>query len=201
MIGKLKTIFLNILNAKLMMLQYCIICSLLLFACNKCEETTKSPSRVDQSDIPILFPYNGRDKVKFLKNKTDTVIFYKTDLVTTYNYTTTQEDCPSKIPLEQKYLNFIDSVEGNNFTLFYFVDESLYSSFRIIINNQTIADGSPNQFIMPYPPIKSTTILGLKYDTTSTWCNMANDSVTYKTLRYGVLRFTSNKNTFELIPE
>jgi hypothetical protein len=138
--------------------------------------------------------------VKFLKNKTDTVIFYKTDLVTTYSYTTTQEDCPSKIPLEQKYLTFIDSVEGNNFTLFYFVDESLYSSFRIIINNQTIADGSPNQFIMPYPPFKSTTILGLKYDTTSTWSNMTNDSVTYKTLRYGVLRFTCNKNTFELIP-
>jgi len=184
-----------------MMLQYCIICSLLLFACNKCEETTKSPSRVDQSDIPILFPYNRKDKVKFLKNKTDTVIFYKTDLVTTYSYTTTQEDCPSRIPLEQKYLTFIDSVEGNSFMLFNYVNASSSDHFRIIINNMTIADGYTNQFIMPYPPFKSTTILGLKYDTTSTWSNMANDSVTYKTLRYGVLRFTSNKNIFELIPE
>jgi hypothetical protein len=188
------------MNAKLMMLEYCIICSLLLFACNKCEETTKSPSRVDQSDIPILFPYNGNDKVKFLKNKTDTVIFYKTDLVTKYSYTTTQEDCPSKIPLEQKYLTFIDSVEGNSFMLFNYVNASSSDHFRIIINNMTIADGYTNQFIMPYPPFKSTTILGLKYDTTSTWSNMTNDSVTYKTLRYGVLRFTSNKNTFELIP-
>ena len=201
MIGKLKTIFLNILNAKLMMLQFCIICSLLLFACNKCEETTKSPSRVDQSDIPILFPYNRKDKVKFLKNKTDTVIFYKTDLVTTYSYTTTQEDCPSRIPLEQKYLTFIDSVEGNSFMLFNYVNASSSDHFRIIINNMTIADGYTNQFIMPYPPFKSTTILGLKYDITSTWSNMANDSVTYKTLRYGVLRFTYNKNIFELIPE
>jgi hypothetical protein len=197
MISKLNYKSREILTAKLMML----ICSLLLFACNKCEETTKSPSRVDQSDIPILFPYNGKDKVKFLKNKTDTVIFYKTDLVTKYSYTTTQEDCPSKIPLEQKYLTFIDSVEGNSFMLFNYVNASSSDHFRIIINNMTIADGYTNQFIMPYPPFKSTTILGLKYDTTSTWSNMANDSVTYKTLRYGVLRFTSNKNTFELIPE
>jgi hypothetical protein len=196
MISKLNYKSREILTAKLMML----ICSLLLFACNKCEETTKSPSRVDQSDIPILFPYNGKDKVKFLKNKTDTVIFYKTDLITTYSYTTTQEDCPSKIPLEQKYLTFIDSVEGNSFMLFNYVNASSSDHFRIVINNMTIADGYTNQFIMPYPPFKSTTILGLKYDTTSTWSNMTNDSVTYKTLRYGVLRFTSNKNTFELIP-
>ncbi len=184
-----------------MLLKYAIICSLLLFACNKCEETTNSPTRVDQSDIPILFPYNGKDKVRFLRNKTDTVIFHKSDLVTTYSYTTTQEDCPSKIPLEQKYLTFIDSVDGNSFMLFYYKNTSLNSRFRIIINNLTIADEYPNQFIMPYPPIKSTTILGVKYDTTSTWSNMANDSVFYKTLRYGVLRFTSNKNIFELIPE
>ena len=174
---------------------------LLISNCNKCEETTKSPSRVDPSDIPILFPYNGKDKVKFLKNKTDTVVFHKMDLVTSYSYTTTQSDCPTKIPLEQKYLTFIDSIGGNSFTLFYFKNESLNSRFRIILNNLTIADEYPNQFIMPYPPIKFTTILGVKYDTISTWTDMSKDSITYKTLRYGVLKFTTNNNIFELIPQ
>ncbi len=185
---------------KTSVIQFLIPCVFFLYACNKCEETTESPSNVDQSDIPILFPYDGKEKVKFLKNKTDTVIFHKTDLVTSYSFTTTQADCPSKIPLEQKYLTFIDSIEGNSFVLFYFKNISLNSRFRIIINNMAVADEYPNQFIMPYPPLKSTTILGIKYDTISTWGNMFNDSVTYKSLRFGVLKFTSNKNLFELIP-
>ena len=125
MIGKLNYKSREILTAKLMMLNYFIICSLLLFACNKCEETAQSPSRVFQSDLPILFPYNNIDKVRFLRNSSDTIIFYNLGINTTYNYTNTQDDCPVKIPLEQKNMQFIDSLYGNTFELINYVNPTI----------------------------------------------------------------------------
>jgi hypothetical protein len=185
---------------KTSIIKFLIPCIFLLNACNKCEETTKSPSRVDQSDIPILFPYNGKEKIKFLRNSTDTIIFYNLGINTTYNYTNTQADCPVKIPLEQKNMQFIDSVYGNNIQLINYVNSADNDQFAIVVNNAIIVEKPAINFIAKQPPIKSITILGKQYDSISTWNNIFKDSVTYKTLRYGVLRFTSNKNIFELIP-
>ena len=131
--------------------------------------------------------------MKFLKNKTDTITFHKSDFITSYSYTTTQADCPVTIPLEQKYLTFIDSVEGNSFILFNYVNSSFNNHFRIIINNQTVVDGLSGDFVRPYPPVKSLTILGIKYDTVSTWENHSNDSVTFKAQKGGLISFTNNK--------
>jgi hypothetical protein len=180
---------------------YLIILTFNIIACKRdCPQSTDPVKTVSKYDIDLLFPYNGINKLRFLKNKTDTLVFYKTNMETSYSYTTTQADCPVKIPLEQKYLVFVDSIESNSFILFNYVNASFSKNFRIIINNQTIADASTADFVRPYPPINKIKILGTDYDTVSSWQNHNNDTIVYKTLRFGLIKFTFNNNTFELIP-
>lgn len=175
---------------------------LIIVACKRdCTKSTDSIKTVSEGEFKLLFPYTGIQQLRFLKNKTDTITFYKSDLLTSYSYTSTQDDCPSSIPLEQKYLTFVDSVEGNSFILFNYVNSSFNNHFRIIINNQTIVDGLSGDFVRPYPPVKSTKILGIKYDTVSSWQNNNYDSVVFKAQNGGLISFTSNKNNFEIIAQ
>jgi hypothetical protein len=181
---------------------YLIILLFIIDACKRdCTNSTDPIQTLPKDEFNLLFPYSGLQKLKFLKNKIDTITFNKSDLITSYSYTTTQADCPVAIPLEQKYFTFVDSVEGNSFILFNYVNASFSNNFRIIINNQTIADGSTGDFIRPYPPINKIKILNYNYDTISTWYNHSNDTVVFKAKRYGVLKFNINKNVFELIPQ
>jgi hypothetical protein len=188
------------MNAKLMMLEYCIICSLLLFACNKCEETTDRPKIVGRTDIPVLFPYDLSNKIKFLKNKKDTISFYNLGIQTSYNYTNTQAECPVKIPLEQKSMQLLDSNGGNSIGLYYYVNSAFSQDFSIVVNNTIVANSSTMSFA-PTRPVLHTTILGKYYDTISVWTINFQDSVVFKTVNYGVLKYTSNGDLFELIPE
>ena len=178
---------------------YLLLFGIIFYGCSKCEETTGRTEILDPSDIPILFPYNDGAKIKFLRNKIDTVIFYYLGLQTKYNYTSTQSDCPVKIPLEQKHAKFIDSVFGNSFNLINYRTPTSNFYFDIIINNKIVAYG-PVLGYAPTQPLQSTTILGKKYDTVSVWNNYHGDSVIFKTINYGVLKFYTNGNTFELIP-
>jgi len=181
---------------------YLYLVLLIIVACKgDCTKSTDPIRKVYQYDMPLLFPYDNIKSIAFFKNKKDTIVFHNMGISTSYSYTNTLAECPITIPLEQKYITFVDSIEGNSFILFYYTNESLNSSFRIIINNMNMADGHSNQFIMPYPPVKSTTILGTKYDTISTWQNSLNDSVVFKAKKGGLIYFTSNKNIFELIPQ
>ncbi|MCX6185842.1 MAG: hypothetical protein NTU43_02445 [Bacteroidetes bacterium] len=181
---------------------YLFILTLIFVSCKRdCTQITDSIQTVSKYDLDLLFPYNGIDKLRFLKNKTDTLVFYKKNMITSYSYTTTQDECPSKIPLEQKYLVFIDSIQGNNFTLFNYVNSAFNICFRIIINNKTISDGSTIDYIMPYPPVRSLIVLGMKYDTISRWQNHFNDSAFFKAQNGGLISFTDKGNTFELMPQ
>ena len=169
------------------------------YGCSKCKETTGAIRITSPSDIPILFPYDNVAKIKFLRNKSDTIIFQNLPLQTTFNYTSTQTDCPEKIPLEEKYMQFIDSIFGNNFYLINFRTPSLNHYFAITINNETVASSAVVDYA-PTQPVLSTKILGKYYDTVSVWNNHSGDSVIFKTINYGVLKFTTNGNIFELIP-
>jgi len=181
---------------------YLFILLFIIAACKReCSKSTDPVRTVSEGEFNLLFPYAGIQKLRFLKNKTDTVTFYKSDIITSYSYTSTQDDCPSAIPLEQKYLTFVDSVEGNSFILFNYVNPSFNNHYRIIINNQIIVDGLSGDFVRPYPPVKSAIILGVKYDTISTWQNNNNDSVVFKAQNGGLISFTSSKNIFELIAQ
>ncbi len=168
-------------------------------ACSKCEETVGRTEIVNPTDIPKLFPYKGDEKIKFLRNKTDTIIFYNNGLQTSYNYTSTQTDCPEKTPLEKKYMQFVDSIYGNSFYLINYRTPALNYLFNITVNKETIANSEVIDFRLS-EPIISTTILGKKYDSISVWNNQNQNSVVFKTKNNGVLKFTTNGNTFELIP-
>jgi hypothetical protein len=178
---------------------YLLLLIAIFYGCSKCKETTGAIRITSPSDISILFPYEKVAKIKFLRNKTDTIIFQNLPLQTTYNYTSTQADCPIKIPLEQKYMQFVDSVFGNSFYLINYRTPALNYLFNITINNSTIANSEVIDFRL-YEPIISTIILGKKYDSVSVWSNHNLDSVIFKTKNYGVLKFTTNGNIFELIP-
>ncbi len=179
---------------------YLLLLGTFFYACSKCEETTGSTRKVSPLDITLLFPYDNIKTVKFLKNKSDTVIFHNSGLQTTYNYTSTQSDCPEKIPLEEKYLQFIDSINGNEFLLMLYINSAFYSNFAISINNKIYANGNSLGFTKTSNPPISSIILGKRYDTITSVINVFNDSLTFKKKNYGLLKFTTNGNTFELIP-
>ena len=178
---------------------YLLLISAFFYGCSKCKETTGTVRITSPSDLPILFPYDKIAKIKFLRNKTDTIVFENLPVQTTYNYTETQTDCPTIIPLEQKYMPFIDSTGGNSFYLNYYIRSSYFYYFSITVNNNVVSNSYTDDYA-PTQPVISTTILGKKYDTISVWNNHEGDSVIFKTIKGGVLKFTSNGNLFELIP-
>jgi hypothetical protein len=96
-------------------------------------------------------------------------------------------------------MQFIDSKYRNNFYLNYYINSAFYDRFAIVINDVVYVNDSPLEFGLK-EPIISTTILGKQYDTVTNIVNVNNDSLTFKTNRYGLLKFTSNGNLFELIP-
>ena len=72
--------------------------------------------------------------------------------------------------------------------------------FAISINNKSYANGNSLGFIKTSNPPISSIILGKRYDTITSVINVFNDSLTFKKKNYGLLKFTTNGNTFELIP-
>lgn len=178
---------------------YLLLISTFFYGCSKCKETTGSTERVSPSDISILFPYKEGDKIKYIRNKKDTVEFQNLGLQTKYEYYNTEEDCPVKKALEEKYMQFVDSINGTSFYLINYRTRSYTYYFSIVINNTVISNSSTLSYA-PKQPVISTNILGKEYDTVSVWDNHMGDSAVFKTQRFGLLKFTSNGNLFELIP-
>jgi hypothetical protein len=96
-------------------------------------------------------------------------------------------------------MQFIDSSSGNSFYLINYRTPSENFYFAININNETVSNSAVLDY-SPTQPVLSTVILDKKYDTISVWNNHEGDSVIFKTIKGGVLKFTSNGNLFELIP-
>lgn len=186
---------------KIKTITYLLLISTFFYGCSKCVETTAAVKKVPYYEIPDLFPYNEIQTLRFLKNKTDTLIFNNLGMKTIYNYSITEEtECkPQKTPLEYKYMQFIDSVSKNNFVLSYYINYSFYDNFSITINDRNYVNGSPLGFGLK-EPIVSVNVLGKQYDTVANIISVFKDSLTFKTGRYGLLKFTSNGNLFELIP-
>lgn len=184
---------------KIKTITYLLLITILLYGCTKCKEITGSTERVSPSDISILFPYKEGGKIKFKRNKKDTVEFQNLGLQTKYEYYNTEEDCPVKKALEQKYMQFVDSINGNNFYLINYRTRSYTYYFSIVINNVGISNSNTLSYA-PKQPVISTNILGKEYDTVSVWGNHVGDSAVFKTKKYGLLKFTSNGNLLELIP-
>jgi hypothetical protein len=147
-----------------------------------------------------LFPYAVKQDIRFLKNGTDTILFYNQGYESGYNYTFTQEDCPQKVPLEFKKLLFYDSLEGNTFYLYNYKNESFYSKFTVNINNKNIYDGGVGDIIILSTPYNSVKIGQNQYDTLSYIINNDGDYFYYKTYKTGMIKFKINNDVFELIP-
>lgn len=109
--------------------------SIILGCKRNCKENTQSAYTISKTNLNAILPYKGDEKINFLKNGIDTVSFYGQGIKTVYQFTSTQEDCPTKIPLENKYLIFMDSVNGDNFILQLYINSAFYTNFLIKINN------------------------------------------------------------------
>lgn len=165
-----------------------------------CKEGGTAPANdLPKDDIGYLFPYGENQNLKFLKNEKDTIVFYNLGYKSGYNYTFTQEDCTRKVPLEFKSLMFYDSLEGNNFLLYHFINENFADRFTIAINKNTIYDGSVISFLILTPPYLSLKIGNNIYDTLIYKTN-DSDYLYYKNSQYGLIKFKTNNNIFELIP-
>ena len=185
---------------KIITLTYLIIIITFFYACSKCEETTGRTETLDLDFQKLLFPYENYKSVKFLRNKKDTIIFYNYGLQTNYNYTYTQEDCPTKIPLEQKFMQFADSLFGDNFYLNYYINSAFYDNFAISINNTIYTNENSIGFIKTSNTPVSVNILNKQYDTVTIISNVLKETLIFKKKKYGLLQFTNNGNLFELIP-
>jgi hypothetical protein len=176
---------------------YLILITFTISSCKQdCKEDIQSPHTIYKPIVPSLIPYIGYEKLKFLHNNTDTLTFYGQGIKTDYNYSSTQDDCPSKIPLENKYLIFIDSTYYNSFLVQLYIASDLNTYFLFKINNNTIYNGDFSIISKPYQSID---ILGVKYDTIS-YKEKQNNYLYYKTNSVGMLKFKTENDIFELIP-
>jgi hypothetical protein len=170
------------------------------FGCKReCKETTNSAIPVDKIDFNCIIPYKGYERLKFLRNNTDTVIFYGQGIKSEYQYTSTQEDCPSKIPLENKYLIFLDSAYNNSFLVQMYITNTFSNYCLFKINNKIVYNGSNYYITNISPPFISLLINNIKYDTLAYQENTSSYFY-YNPCREGMLKFKSNNDIFELIP-
>jgi hypothetical protein len=161
--------------------------------------TVGSEQKLSTQRILTLFPYKGDEKLKFLKNGTDTVIFHNLGFVNGHNYTTSQTDCPYQIPHQYKSMTFIDSAGNNSFQLLNYVSSGFYNYFALSLNNIIIFNDASISFILLDPPYNSVVIDRKKYDTL-TYVSYNNSYAYYKTYSTGMIKFKIDSNIFELIP-
>jgi hypothetical protein len=154
---------------------------------------------VDKIDFNCIVPYSGYEKLKFLRNNSDTVIFYGQGIKSEYRYTTTQEDCPSKIPSKNKYIIFIDSVFDNSFVLQLYVNYQAGTYCIVKINNKILYNGYTSGILSLSKPFISLNVAGIKYDSLS-YLVSSSDYFYYKKCSIGMLKFKSGDDVFVLIP-
>jgi hypothetical protein len=157
-----------------------------------------SEEKLSSQRVLTLFPYEGDEKLRFLKNGTDTVIFSNTGFVDGYNYVTSQTDCPYQIKLQYKSMTFIDSVGNNKFQLVNYRNTFYGNDFMLKLNNQILFNDASISFILLDPPYKSVTINNRKYDTL-TYVENNSSYAYYKTYTTGMVKFKIDNNVFELL--
>ena len=176
---------------------YLFFLMLIFIACKRdCTEATKNPETIGLSDEKAILTYNGNEKLLFLKNNIDTITFIGQGIKTEYQYTTTQEDCPEKIPLENKYIVFVDTLQNNNFLLQLYISSQHYNNCIIKINNIIITNGLSNNIIDA--PRKTINILGVDYNYVVNIQN-GNNEFWFQVAQKGLVKFKIDNDLFEII--
>lgn len=179
---------------------YLILITFIISSCKQeCKNDTQPVKTVYKPDVISVIPYNGNERLKFLRNGSDTIVFYGQGIKSEYQYSTTQDDCPSKIPLENKYIVFFDSVYSNSFISQVYVNNLGNSNCLIKTNNNIIYNGDAYYFTNLFPPFTSIEINNIKYDSL-TYKEKGSDYFYFKINTKGMLKFKSGSDIFELIP-
>ena len=164
-----------------------------------CEKNAMgSPQNLPKTYFGALFPYKGDEKLKFLKNGKDTVIFYNLGFTDGYNYITSQTDCPTKIPLQYKTMTFIDSIGNNYFKMANYESSNYYTEFMVIINDKILFQDEISEFIILTAPYISLDIGKNHYDTL-TYSSNNDNYFYYKTYTTGMVKFKIDNDVFELL--
>jgi hypothetical protein len=186
-----------------MKIQTALIILIMLLATFSCKDDCKpnsvgSAEKLSKLGLSALFPYKGDEKLKFLKNGIDTVLFNSIGFVDGYNYITSQTDCPYQIPLQYKSMTFIDSISSNKFQLINYRNSYYGNDFILKLNNQNVFNDAYISFLLLDPPYKSVTINNRKYDTL-TYVENNNNYAYYKTFTTGMVKFKIDNDVFELL--
>lgn len=164
-----------------------------------CEKNAMgSPQNLPKAYFGALFPYKGDEKLKFLKNGKDTLIFYNLGFTDGYNYITSQTDCPTRIPLQYKTMTFIDSIGNNYFKMVNYESSNYYTEFMVIINDKILFQDEISEFIILTAPYISLDIGKNHYDTL-TYSSNNDNYFYYKTYTTGMVKFKIHNDVFELL--
>ena len=176
---------------------YLILITCTISSCKRdCKETTNPPRTVDPTDEKLFLPYKGNELLKFLKNSKDTVILYSQGKKTAYQYTSTQEDCPDKIPLENKYLIFKDPSNNIGFLIQLYIT-STFSPYCIMkINDKTVY----NDHTISLSGSSSTIeVLNISYARVH-YIGDSNVVLYFQFTDTGIVKFKYYNDIYELIP-
>ena len=177
---------------------YLLILTLIFVSCKRdCQQSTKDPETVGSTNEKQFLPYKGYEVFKFLKNNSDTINFYGQSLKTEYQYTYTQEGCSQKIPLENKYIKFLDkTIDSNGYLIQLYVTSTFSTNCIMKINDKTIYNNSVSS--IPGSPILLD-VLGTKYDEIY-YIGDSSAGLYYQFSNKGVVKFKYYNNIYELIP-
>ncbi len=176
---------------------FLLLISFIISSCKQeCKKTTAAVETVSKNDEKFFFTYKGNEALKFLKNITDTVILYGQGIKTEYQYTSTQEDCPSKIPLENKYIIFKDQTSNTGFLIQLYVT-STFSTYCILkINDKTVYNGHTAS--IPGTP-DTLNVLNTNYNNVY-YIGDSNNGLYYQFTYKGIIKFNYYNDIYELIP-
>ena len=176
---------------------YLILITVVISSCKQeCKEATNPPRTVSKTNESLYLPYVGNETLKFLKNGSDTIILNSQGKKTEYQYTSTQEDCPTKIPLENKYITFIDNANTIGFLIQLYIT-STFSTYCIMkINNKVVY----NDHIASLSGSSSTLqVLNVNYDEVH-YIGDSNTVLYFQFTYKGIVKFKYYNDIYELIP-
>jgi hypothetical protein len=168
--------------------------------CNTCPPSDEgSTYNVNSNYLPYIIPYTDTSKVRFLKNRKDTITFVSQGLHSTFiKEGIANGNCAGTNHLQEVSL-IMNSYENDFFEIAYSEGKSSAYGVDIKINNSFFESYSKARFTSYYPlPILSYTVNNIKYDSIKILLNKYNnDTVIFKP-KIGILKINTD-NIYEII--
>jgi len=176
-----------------------LVISLAFVACKKeCHEKEDEYYYILEDEKDVL-KYTGNETIKYLHNKSDTVIFKGLGKSTYFNVSNSYDQCPVKYYYDEGWLfSYIDNKDSNKIYVNQFIKETR-SDVNFSFKNHRFGYSHGISEIMYF---SKDTIIGIKkvYTNVSKPLSLSNYSDTlYYDKISGIIRVVTKNDTWELI--